>query len=110
MKKSELRKIIKEEIKRVLSEGTIDGYIEQIVEPTASNELKNIMGGDFKKLSAALDDLDQRVDGDEKLFRKIAKLDGYFPIMSAKAAFEYLGKYATLAKDAKILKLVQKYK
>ena len=111
MKKSELKQMIKEEIRRLISED----YLSGIFENNAIKELKKqLSNSDYQKLEKEVERVDKIVDDNEGLWAKIERLDGYFPIDYAKDALEYLKQYAKVANDRKLSSLVdeliKKYK
>lgn len=103
MKRSELRQIIKEEIRRINED-----YLAGIFELSAVKELKDLLGGDYKKLAKELERVDKKMD--DPSVDSVTTLDFYFPIDDADNALEYLEAYGKLARDRRLLDLVKKYK
>lgn len=109
MKKSELRKIIKEEIQNMkLNESYLNTFLEPKLLKQIDSKVANELGGLFKKGDVIMD-TDESVDFEE--FMEAG--DSYFPINDLKTLKQYIATYCKYLKQsskgkplcAKIIKL-----
>lgn len=110
MKKSELKRMIREEVKNLTEMSDYDESLNPILEPDASEELKEKLNpkewNEFFGLLSELDELAPPVS--------IENLDSYFPLDELEDAIDYFEEYikyfppsSTVDKFEKMLKKIK---